>query len=197
MPDSTRAEHPDLTILICLLWQNNMLHQLHREIALQGTLVQDNIIRLFGFFFDSKRVYLILEYAPMGEIYEKLKSAKKFDEKQAATFVREVAKALDHCHKNGVIHRDVKPENLLIGYNDKTKLADFGNACATNSSRRNTLCGTLDYLAPEMVKNETYDHNVDVWALGVMTYEFIVGHPPFEAANPPLTFDRIRSGKFE
>jgi aurora kinase, other len=80
-----------------------------------------------------------------------------------------------------VIHRDIKPENLLIGYKGELKIADFGWSVHAPSSRRTTLCGTLDYLPPEMIENKDHDHTVDIWALGVLAYEFLCGHPPFEA----------------
>eukprot|EP00750_Incisomonas_marina_P027901 INCI6269.1.p1 GENE.INCI6269.1~~INCI6269.1.p1 ORF type:complete len:290 (-),score=42.47 INCI6269.1:347-1216(-) len=173
------------------LQKERMVHQLHREINLQAKLRHKNIIRLFAYFFDSRRVYLILEYAPGGEIYQKLKRVGRFSEAEASRYVSKIASALQYCHNRGVIHRDLKPENLLIGYDGEIKVGDFGNACTPELSRRKTLCGTLDYLAPEMVEGKTHDFNVDIWALGVMAYEFIVGRPPFEASATGPTYKRI------
>ncbi len=188
------------------LLQKKVVHQLHREIDLQANLRHPNIVRLYGYFFDSKRVYLILEYAPGGEVYEQLKSssttadgggAGRFTEARAAVLVARVAQALEHCHARGVIHRDLKPENVMIGYGGECKLGDFGNACSAESSQRKTLCGTLDYLAPEMVEGVEYDHRVDVWSLGVMAYEFVVGHPPFEAQTAAKTYENILERRLE
>ena len=78
------------------------------------------------------------------------------------------------------MHRDIKPENILIGINGELKIGDFGWSVHAPSNRRNTLCGTLDYLPPEMVENREHTDKVDLWALGVLTYEFLVGAPPFE-----------------
>ena len=98
-----------------------------------------------------------------------------------AQYILALADALGFCHLKHVIHRDIKPENLLLGYKGEIKIADFGWSVHAPSSRRTTLCGTLDYLPPEMIENKDHDHTVDIWALGVLAYEFLVGSPPFEA----------------
>lgn len=103
-----------------------------------------------------------------------------------------IGSALQYCHAKDIIHRDIKPENLLFGQNGQLKIADFGWSVHSPSSRRTTLCGTLDYLAPEMLDNKTYDEKVDLWCLGVLCYEFLVGHPPFEAQDPQGTYALIR-----
>jgi aurora kinase len=96
-----------------------------------------------------------------------------------------------YCHKKHVIHRDIKPENLLIGIKGELKIADFGWSVHAPNSRRQTLCGTLDYLPPEMVEGRDHDHAVDVWSLGVLAYEFLCGVPPFEAEGHSETYKRI------
>jgi aurora kinase, other len=166
-------------------------HQLRREVEIQSHLRHPNILRLYGYFYDSQRVYLILEYAANGELYKELQRARHFDERRTATYVASLAKALLYCHQKHVIHRDIKPENLLIGINGELKIADFGWSVHAPSSRRRTLCGTLDYLSPEMVEGQEHDAGVDVWSLGVLCYEFLYGGPPFEAAGSTETYKRI------
>ena len=156
-------------------------HQLRREIEIQAHLRHRNILRMFGYFWDEKRVYLILEYAPKGELYKELTRRGRFSERRGAMYVASLAAALDYMHGKHVIHRDIKPENLLLGYKGEIKLADFGWSVHAPSSRRTTLCGTLDYLPPEMIENKEHDHSVDNWSLGVLAYEFLCGAPPFEA----------------
>lgn len=107
--------------------------------------------------------------------------------------MKELAIALMYMHSKHVIHRDIKPENLLVGYNGELKIADFGWSVHAPSSRRTTLCGTLDYLPPEMIENRPHDEKVDVWTLGVLMYEFLVGAPPFEAEGNTATYKRIAS----
>jgi len=166
-------------------------HQLRREIEIQSHLRHANILRMFGYFYDSKRIYLILEYSPGGELYKKLTSRGRFSERTSARYISELAKALAFCHTKHVIHRDIKPENLLIGAQGEVKIADFGWSVHAPTSRRNTLCGTLDYLPPEMVEGREHDEMVDVWSLGILLYEFLVGSPPFEAEGHAATYRRI------
>lgn len=166
-------------------------HQLRREIEIQSHLRHRNILRMYGYFYDAKRIYLILEYSPGGELYKRLTSKGRFSEKVSARYICDLAMALEYCHKKHVIHRDIKPENLLIGAYQEVKIADFGWSVHAPSSRRNTLCGTLDYLPPEMVEGREHDEQVDVWSLGVLLYEFLVGSPPFEAEGHSATYRRI------
>jgi serine/threonine protein kinase len=92
---------------------------------------------------------------------------------------------------NDIIHRDIKPENILVGLQGEIKLADFGWSVRTPSNRRRTMCGTLDYLPPEMVEQKTYNTKVDNWTVGVLCYELLVGNPPFETENQNMTYQRI------
>jgi len=173
------------------LVKHNVQHQLRREIEIQSHLHHRNILQLFGYFYDDHRVYLILEYAPRGELYRKLKDAQHFDEQTSSVYISQIIDALTVCHSRDVIHRDIKPENILIGYNGELKIADFGWSVHAPSSRRQTMCGTLDYLPPEMVQHKVYDKSVDLWCLGVLTYEFLVGRPPFEMETTDETYERI------
>lgn len=92
--------------------------------------------------------------------------------------------------------RDIKPENLLLGAKGEIKIADFGWSVHAPSSRRSTLCGTLDYLSPEMVCGKTYNEKVDLWSIGVLCYEFLTGKPPFESSSYDETYVRISRARF-
>jgi len=168
-------------------------HQLRREIEIQSHLRHPNILRLFGYFYDECRVYLILEFAPKGELYKNLKNQPdgRFEEKISAKYISQMADALSYCHSKKVIHRDIKPENLLLDAKGNIKIADFGWSVHAPNSRRGTMCGTLDYLPPEMIEGALHDDKVDLWSLGVLTYEFLVGKPPFEAESNNETYKRI------
>jgi serine/threonine protein kinase len=166
-------------------------HQLRREIEIQAHLRHPNILRLYGYFYDQNRIYLILEFAAKGELYKELQKNTRFDEKRSAKYIRSLAGALNYCHSRHVIHRDIKPENLLLDMRGELKIADFGWSVHAPKDRRETLCGTLDYLPPEMVAAKPHDNKVDVWSLGVLMYEFLVGSPPFEAATAKETYMRI------
>ncbi|XP_051752152.1 aurora kinase A [Ctenopharyngodon idella] len=171
-------------------------HQLRREVEIQSHLRHPNILRLYGYFHDTSRVYLILEFAPKGELYGELQRCGTFDDQRSATYIMELADALSYCHSKNVIHRDIKPENLLLGANGELKIADFGWSVHTPSSRRSTLCGTLDYLPPEMIEGKTHDEKVDLWSLGVLCYEFLVGRPPFETKSHEETYRKISRVEF-
>lgn len=149
-------------------------------------------MRLYTWFHDERRIYLALEIASKGELYKHLKDSPygRFDEIRSAKYTYQVADALNYCHLNNVIHRDLKPENILLTEDDNIKLADFGWSAHTYN-RRQTMCGTLDYLPPEMVKGKAYDESVDQWCLGILCYEFLVGSPPFEARDTQMTYDKI------
>lgn len=175
------------------LLESNVEHQLRREIEIQSHLRQKNILRMYGYFWDEKRIYIILEFAPGGELYKQLTSRGHFSEQITAKYISDLSIALSYCHTKHIIHRDIKPENLLIGNKGEIKIADFGWSVHAPTSRRMTLCGTLDYLPPEMVEGRDHDSTADIWSLGVLTYEFLIGNPPFEAEGYRATYRRISS----
>ncbi|KAI9675379.1 MAG: spindle assembly checkpoint kinase [Caeruleum heppii] len=179
------------------LQQGKVEKQLRREIEIQSNLRHPNILRLYGHFHDTKRVFLILEFAGKGELYKHLRRETKFPEWKAAQYIAQMAAALKYLHKKHVMHRDIKPENILVGLHGEIKISDFGWSVHAPNNRRNTMCGTLDYLPPEMIKpgsqDNFYSGSVDLWSLGVLTYEFLVGEAPFED-TPVMTQRRIARG---
>ncbi|XP_022233723.1 aurora kinase B [Drosophila obscura] len=176
------------------LRKGNVQRQVLREIEIQSRLKHPHILRLLTWFHDENRIYLALEIASEGELFKHLRSApnNRFDEPRSAKYTYQVANALNYCHLNNVIHRDLKPENILLTGTDDLKLADFGWSAHTPNNKRRTLCGTLDYLPPEMVDGNSYDDTIDQWCLGILCYEFLVGAPPFESSNTENTYSKIR-----
>ena len=171
-------------------------HQLKREVEVHSRLEHPHIIQMCGHFQDAKRVYLLLEHASGGTLYDLLLEQGTFDERDAARYVKQLCSALIHAHSYGVVHRDVKPENLLLDGKGSLKLADFGMCAllANVDAERNplrlgrrTMCGTLDYMAPEVLNSDDngdgaavgYGHEVDTHSVGVLMYEFLLGKPPF------------------
>ncbi|ETN86116.1 kinase domain protein [Necator americanus] len=152
---------------------------------------------MYTYFWDEKRIYLVLEFAQGGEMYKYLKKRERFDETTTAVFMFQMADALNYCHQKNVIHRDIKPENLLIGEDGQLKIADFGWSVHAPSKKRQTMCGTLDYLPPEMVVGEEHREHVDIWSLGVLCYEFLVGTPPFEHDDSTSTYSAIRNVRYK
>jgi aurora kinase, other len=167
-----------------------------------------HLVSLHAWFCDNHGIYLVLEYAPGGELYAAMlrQPQQRLPAAVALQVVLDVALGVQHLHAHGVAHRDVKPENVLLATDAVTgrlvaKLADFGWAALPSpnggSARRTTLCGTLDYLAPESVCGRPHGCGVDVWALGVLLYELLVGRPPFEAPSADATHRRIAEGVYE
>jgi len=174
--------------------ENNMVEQLKREVEIQSHLRHPNILRLYGYFHDKDRVFLVLEFAENGELYRHLQKHGPFTERKTACYISQIAGALNYLQKKKVIHRDMKPENLLLSSNDIVKVSDFGWAIHTSgaSQRRMTFCGTHDYLAPEMIiKDSGYDQKIDSWALGVLCYELLIGYPPFMVEDIGETYKKI------
>ena len=178
--------------------QGKVEKQVRREIEIQSNLRHPNVLRLFGYFHDKKRIFLVLEYAGHGELYKHLRKAGKFPEWRAAQYVAQMAAALKYLHKKHIMHRDIKPENILVGIHGEIKISDFGWSVHAPNNRRQTMCGTLDYLPPEMIKpggkDNFYDEKIDLWSLGVLMYEFLVGEAPFED-TPVMTQRRIARGE--
>lgn len=173
-------------------------HQVRREIEIQSHLRHPNILRLYGYFHDESRIYLILEYAPEGALYRELQNQpnKRFDEGRAAGYIFSLTDALSYLHERNVIHRDIKPENLLLGHKGVLKIADFGWSVHDPYSSRTTLCGTPAYLPPEMISGKPHTKHVDLWNLGVLCYELLVGVPPFQSGTFDETFVKITKVKY-
>ncbi|KAI1375852.1 kinase-like protein [Hypoxylon crocopeplum] len=153
-----------------------------REIEVHGNIRHPSVLGFYNWFHDSRRIFLILEYAAGGELYKPLRRETRFSERRAAKYAAQVANALVYLHSKNIMHRDLKPENILVGLHGELKLADFGYSVHAPSNFRETLCGTLDYLPPEMLGSGTvkYTNAVDQWTLGVLTYELLTGEAPFE-----------------
>jgi serine/threonine protein kinase len=175
------------------LQKESMEGQFRREIEVQTQIRHPNVARLLGYFWDRTRIYLILEYCAQGELFRMLRKAGSFDQQTAARYICQMADAVSYCHSKHIIHRDIKPENILVDLRGGLKLSDFGWSVHAPSSQRTTFCGTVDYLSPEMVLGKKHNEKVDVWAIGVLLYEFLVGEPPFQAPTAQATGRRICS----
>lgn len=144
------------------------------------------ITNLLASFSDHDCLYLLLDYVPGGELFSYLRKFRRFDEGSARFYAAEIVLVLEYLHEKqgGVAYRDLKPENLLLDEDGHIKLVDFGFAKRLGSTETYTLCGTPEYLAPEVIHNKGHTTAVDWWALGILIYEFLTGYPPFWHQNP-------------
>jgi aurora kinase len=174
--------------------------QVRRGIEIQSNLRHPNILKLLSHFHGSKRVFLVLDFASKGDLSTHLRRENRFPEWKAAQYIEQIAQALKYMHRKHVIHRDLKTENILLGVYGEIKISDFGSSIHAPApiNRRHTFCGTLDYLSPEMIEAESqnisYSQEVDLWALDILTYEFLVGEPPFQDTQM-MTLRRIAKGE--
>ena len=148
------------------------------------SLDHPNIIKLYNHFEDDKNFYLILELAEGGALFHKLVKLRSFDEATACQYMREVALAVQYLHTREppIIHRDIKPENIFLDNDGVGKLGDFGWS-STSEEVRSTYCGTLEYLAPEMIDRIGHDIRLDLWNLGILLFELLSGRAPFQSKN--------------
>jgi aurora kinase, other len=153
------------------------LNRLIQEIKIQSSLSHPNILNLYGYTADAEKVYLLLEPCLGSNAYKRL-NKKPMPEKEVKKHIKEICSAVEYLHKRDIIHRDIKAENILF-HENTAKLCDFGWAVYA-PMLRNTQCGTPLYTPPEIVKNEYYDSKVDLWCVGVLTYEMLYGTSPFE-----------------
>ncbi len=160
-----------------------------------GNINHPFIVKLHYAFQTDQKLYFVLDYAAGGELFFHLSRMKKFPEHMTRFYAAEIALALDALHSNGVIYRDLKPENILIDAEGHIKLADFGLAkegVAEAAQGANSLCGTPEYLSPEVLDRQGHGTAVDWWNLGMVTYEMLTGLPPWYTTDRQKLFERIR-----
>lgn len=166
-------------------------HVRHERAILADVAGHPFITSLTASFSDRDSLYMLLDYVPGGEIFSYLRKLRRFDEPTARFYAAEIVLVLEylHEHQGGVAYRDLKPENLLLDAEGHIKLVDFGFAKRLGYQgdrpvETYTLCGTPEYLAPEVIHNKGHTAAVDWWALGILIYEFLTGYPPFWHQNP-------------
>ena len=162
-----------------ILESGNDINIIKREINIHSRLSHENIVQFYSVKEEFNEVSILLEYCKNGSIFE-LIDKNGFDEYKTYTYFSQVVNAIYFLHKNNLVHRDIKPENILLS-SDKIKLCDFGWCCETNTNNRNSFCGTFEYMAPEIINELPYGKPVDIWALGILLYEFYYGVSPFNS----------------
>ena len=169
-----------------------------REIEIMYRINHPNVVKLYGHFEDNNYCYFIMEYIPKGNIFSLIPrhGKKKQSNQLIASIIKDVASAVYFLHKMNppIIHRDIKPENVLMDDDYKVKLTDFGWSNYLNDEeKRNTICGTPIYLAPEMINKKGHDEKVDIWCIGVLLFELTTGKIPFQGNNIDVLKYNIRN----
>lgn len=154
------------------------------------------IISLHWTYHNDKFLYMLLDYVCGGELFSYLRNAVKFSNDTAIFYAAEIVSALEYLHSQSIIYRDLKPENLLLDRDGHIRLCDFGFAKKVYD-RTWTLCGTPEYLAPEIIVGKGHHKAVDYWALGILIYEMLVGYPPFYDENPFQIYQKILAAKID
>ena len=154
------------------------------------------IVTLYCAFQDERNLYMLLEFIIGGELFTHLRKAGKFANDHTRFYAAQIVMALQYLHNDSVVYRDLKPENLLLDLIGYLKITDFGFAKKVED-RTWTLCGTPEYLAPEIIQSKGHGKAVDWWALGILVYEMLAGYPPFYDENPFGIYQKILAGKLE
>jgi len=153
------------------------------------------IVNMYGTFHDERYVYMLLQYIVGGEFFTHLRKAGHFDNPTCLFYTAQMTLIFEYLHSKDIIYRDLKPENMLLTADGYVKLADFGFAKVV-TSRTYTLCGTPEYIAPEVLLNKGHGKAVDWWTLGILLYEMMAGFPPFVDEDPIGIYQKILNGKF-
>lgn len=162
------------------------------------TIKHDFLVDLAYAFQTNEKLYLVLEYLQGGELFSHLEREGIFLEDVAIFYLAEIICALAHLHKGHVLYRDLKPENILLDAHGHVKLTDFGlckEDIGYDGNKAHTFCGTIEYMAPEVILRRGHDHAADWWSLGALMYDMLTGSPPYTGETRKLTFERIMRGK--
>lgn len=174
------------------------LQKLFREVRIMKMLDHPNIVKLYQVIETEKTLYLVMEYASGGEVFDYLVAHGRMKEKEARAKFRQIVSAVQYCHQKRIIHRDLKAENLLLDGEMNIKIADFGFSNEfVPGMKLDTFCGSPPYAAPELFQGKKYDGpEVDVWSLGVILYTLVSGSLPFDGANLKELRERVLRGKY-
>lgn len=168
------------------------------EVNILKTLDHPNIVQIYEYFEDQTYFFIVTELVQGGQLFDEITRRGKFNERDAATVIKQLLSAMSNCHENNVCHRDIKPENVLLTADmqfDKIKIVDFGSARKLTEERMKDMHGTCYYVAPEVLK-ENYGQECDMWSIGVITYLLLSGTCPFRGATNEEILKNVAKAKY-
>ena len=168
------------------------------EVAILHSLDHPNIVKYYETYNDQKYIYLVMEYVTGTQLFEKItqQANQTFTEVTAAGYMKNLFQAINHCHAQNIVHRDIKPDNIMITNNNTVRLIDFGLSKASRNNRQlTTMAGTPYYMAPEVLEG-SYSKKADIWSLGVLLYTLVCGYLPFQGGNAAEVFRKIKEADY-
>jgi len=196
-------KHEQNSYAIKIVYKDNIENdaEIQEEINILHSLKHEHIVQFISVYNDPDAYYIVTELLRGGELYERLEVKTMYEEYEARDVCRCILRAIAYCHDHNIAHRDIKPENIvLVHQNDDTiiKIIDFGFAKrVTSPNCLKTMCGTMDYTAPEVLKGLRYDLKADIWSVGVILYLLLCGYEPFSVGTMTRRRQKILSGRYE
>eukprot|EP00092_Neocalanus_flemingeri_P004714 GFUD01005079.1.p1 GENE.GFUD01005079.1~~GFUD01005079.1.p1 ORF type:complete len:583 (+),score=174.31 GFUD01005079.1:133-1881(+) len=181
-----------------LLTKSHQKEKMSQEIRLHKFVSHNNLVKLYSYFEDPNFVYIVLELCRKRSLMELHKRRKAITEPESRYFIHQILLGCLYLHENKIIHRDLKLGNVFLNDNMEIKIGDFGLATKVDydGERKKTLCGTPNYIAPEVLNKKGHSYEVDVWSLGCILYTLLVGKPPFETQTLKDTYTRIKKNEY-
>ncbi|KAL1239791.1 cAMP-dependent protein kinase catalytic subunit alpha [Trichinella pseudospiralis] len=179
-----------------LMLSNLGFKQVFNEKSILQTAQFPFIVDFYGSFKSNSNLFLTLEFVQGGDLFTHLKKMNCFSEDVVKFFAIQIVLAFEYLHQLDIIYRDLKPENILLDQHGYCKLADFGMSKQLNNKRTYTICGTWEYMAPEIIKNQGYGTSIDWWMFGILVYDLCSGRTPFKAASLNKLQQTILKGKY-
>ncbi|XP_014777232.1 serine/threonine-protein kinase PLK1 [Octopus bimaculoides] len=178
--------------------KGNQKQKILREIELHRNLKHKHVVEFHSYFEDSDNVYIILENCSRKSLVHVLKNRKCLQEQEVRYYVRQLIEGVKYIHKNKIIHRDLKLGNMFLNKDMQVKIGDFGLATTVNheGEKKMTVCGTPNYIAPEVLSKKGHSYEADIWAIGCILYALLVGRPPFQTSTLVETYFRITANTY-